>query len=110
MHAEPAAAKAETTLQDCLAAFLAPEAITYTCPSEAAAAKAAASATAATAAAAASPKAGGDPRLLGLCAAPSGESGGSEASAARKVIQQLWNPSKDTMRALGAYQNLHSSE
>lgn len=90
MPAEPAAAKAETTLQDCLAAFFAPEAITYTCSHEAAAAKAAASATAA-AAAAASPKAGGDPRLLGLCAAPSGESGGSEASAARKVTRQPRN-------------------
>jgi hypothetical protein len=98
--AEPAAAKAETTLQDCLAAFFAPEAITYTCPHEAAAAKAAASAATAAGAAVASPKAVGDPRLLGLSAAPSGESGGSEASAARKVSQQLLNPS--TMRVLGA--------
>jgi hypothetical protein len=73
--------------------FFAPEAITYTCPHEAAVAKAAASATAAAAGAAGSQKAGGHPRLLGLSAAPSGESGGSEASAARKVTQQLCNPS-----------------
>ncbi len=74
----------ETTVRDCIAAFFAPEAITYTCPAETAAAEEAAAAA----------RDAGPPKLesVGKAASPASGGAASDASAARKARCWNWFP------------------